>query len=125
MAIPNWSGSVPFIPMRDTVQVTPFGPGPIVTEMEGGNVRVRRRPGDDVKIVTQTVRMTRDQVTAFDDWYANTIGGGTGRFKVDVWNGSEMVNKVCQFHLQQGGPKYQPVTNSDLMDVTMYLRVYS
>lgn len=125
MAVPIWPFGVPFEPLRDSVTVTPFGLPPIITEMEQGNVRMRRRPGDSVSIVQQTVRMTRAQVNDFKSWLTDAIGGGTGRFRVEVWNGSAMVSRVCQFHLAQGGIKFSSVPDSDLVDVSMALRVYA
>jgi hypothetical protein len=122
MPIPTWPVDVPTEPLRDSYANTPWAPAPIVTEMEGGNTRVRRRPGDDVSLVSQTVRMKTAQLSAFKAWFKDTIGGGAGRFSAPVWNGEGYVTKTCQFNLSQPLRYSEPAQG--LTDVAMQLRVY-
>lgn len=122
MAIPTWPAGLPTEPIRDSFSIQPWGPSPIVTEMEGGNTRVRRRPGDDVQLVSQTLRMTADQIAMFKTWFKDSIGGGSGRFSAAVWNGSAYVTRTCQFNLAQPLRYSEPAVG--LTDVAMSLRVY-
>ncbi len=119
MAVPSWPAGVPSMPMLDTYSNEPFLE-PIRTEMEGGNVRLRRRPGDNVAIIQQSVRMTFDQYGALVTWGKETIGGWTGRFSVSVWLGSGCATKVCQFH--SGAPR--PTKRGGKIIAQMALRVY-
>jgi len=121
MAIPNWP-AITDAPQAEGFQLQPWGPGPIVTEMEGGNVRTRRRPGDNVSLVSQRIRMTLAELATFKTWFATTIGGGTGRFEMDVWTGAAFENKVCQFNLSN--PIQYVYVTTDIVDVSMQLRVY-
>lgn len=102
MAIPDWPADVPSIPLLDSHSIEPFLP-PIKTTMDGGNVRLRSRPGDDTSIVMQTVAMTKAQYDTLVTWGKNTIGNWTGRFRVKVWLGSSCAVRVCQF--EDGAPK--------------------
>lgn len=122
MAIPDWSTDVPHKPLKDSFKMQPWGAPPIVTEMQGGNVRIRRRPGDNVSLVSQTIRMTDAELTAFKSWFDTTISGGSSRFRLDVWNGTAYANKVCQFNLAT--PLQYDVQAEGVTDVTMELRVY-
>jgi hypothetical protein len=70
---------------------------PITTDMEGGNTRERPRPGDNVGTITQTVRMSPADYDTFVAWMKTTLSNGTARFTSDVWLGTALVNKVCQF----------------------------
>src|SRR5215475_4180448 len=70
---------------------------PISTDMEGGNTRERPRPGDNVATITQTVRMYPADYDTFVAWVKTTLNNGTARFTMDVWLGTALANKVCQF----------------------------
>jgi hypothetical protein len=96
---------------------------PITTDMEGGNTRERPRPGDNVGTITQTVRMSPADYDTFVAWMKTTLNNGTARFTSDVWLGTALVNKVCQF-IQPGSKLNTAWPGPDAVDVTMTLRVY-
>lgn len=54
MTINAWPEEVPHIPLRESWSMRPFLE-PLASEMDGGNVRLRSRPGDEVKIVSQAI----------------------------------------------------------------------
>ncbi len=120
MAIPAWPSGVPYVTLKDGFDNKPFL-APIKTEMEGGNVRLRRRPGDNVAIIQQTVVMDRAAYETLKAWGVATIGGWTGRFTMPVWLGSAYVTKVCQF--ADGAPRPMEYSVADIAAV-MQLRVY-
>jgi hypothetical protein len=97
---------------------------PIKTDMEGGNTRQRPRPGDNVGTITQKVRMSLADYDTFVAWVKTTLNNGTARFTADVWLGTALANKVCQFI--QPGTKLiaDPGNLVDAIDVTMTLHVY-
>lgn len=90
--------------------------------MEGGNVRQRARPGDNVGKVTQTIWMSPAEYEAFFAWGKTTLSLWTGRFTAQVWLGTAFTAKVCQFP-KGGRPKPQPLSRAKVA-VTMTLRVY-
>lgn len=122
MALPTWPAGVPIIPRLDEFQPIQRLLPPIATEMEGGNVRLRSRPGDNVGTLPLRVRMTIAQFTAFTNWWKATISNGTARFTAHVFLGSACAHKVCQF-TRDGLPQDQFV-DADVIDVSMTLRVY-
>lgn len=120
MALPSWP-AVPSDPQSDSFQSVKRMLDPIKTEMEGGNVRLRSRPGDNVGLVGQTIIMTLAQHDVFQAWVKNTLSNATARFTAPVWLGSSFQTKVCQF--SDGAPRsayYGP----QQVAVTMTLRVF-
>jgi hypothetical protein len=121
MAIPAWP-AINDTPLVDGFQNQPWGPGPIITQMEGGNVRTRRRPGDNISLIKQAVRLSDADLATFKTWFDTTLGGGAARFTMDVWTGIAFENKVCQFDLSS--PVQFNYVVDDATDVVMSLRVY-
>lgn len=120
MAVPSWPSGVPYESLKDGFSNTPFL-SPIRTEMEGGNVRQRARPGDNVCIIQQQVLLTRSEYETLKTWGKSTIGNWTGRFTMMVWLGSSYESKVCQ--LQEGAPRPIEFSPSHIA-AAMTLRVY-
>ncbi|BEV43914.1 hypothetical protein [Afipia carboxidovorans] len=120
MAVPSWPSGIPYESLKDGFSNSPFLT-PIQTEMEQGNVRLRRRPGDNVAIIQQSIPMTRAEYETLVAWGKGTIGNWTGRFSTLVWLGSSYQTKVCQF--QDGAPKPLEFSPTHVA-VQMTLRVY-
>ena len=120
MAVPTWPAGVRYAPDLSSMSGIKRFRDPIKTDMEGGNTRLRARPGDNVGSMAQTIVMPRADFNTFTEWVKTTLNNGTGRFSVDVWLGNGFETKVCQF---DGGPTYQP-RGTQRVAVTMNLRVY-
>ncbi len=115
MPHPSWPVDLPYKPRRDQYKISPRLP-PIETEMEGGNVRQRSRPGDDVRIIEQTLRFTDAQYAAWNTFY---LANGTGRISMPVFLAPSYVTSTVQIigvpDASKDGLKWQ---------VPMKLRVY-
>jgi len=122
MALPTWPAGVPIIPRLEEFQPMERLLPPIATDMEGGNTRLRSRPGDNVGKLPLRVRMTFSQFDTFTNWWKTTLNNATARFTAHVFLGSVCANKVCQF-TRDGIPQDQFI-DSNTIDVTMTLRVY-
>jgi hypothetical protein len=96
---------------------------PIATDMEGGNTRQRPRPGDNVATIRQTVRIYPADYDALVAWVKTTLNNGTARFTMDVWLGTALANKVCQF-IKPGSNLLYAWAGPDAIDITMSLRVF-
>jgi hypothetical protein len=103
----NWKIAQPFI-------------GPIETEMEGGNVRQRSRPGSNVATMQWRRRMTAAQYASFDTFVRATLSNGTSRFTMPVWLGASYATKTVQI------VKESLAIDQDglFVSVSMTLRVY-
>jgi hypothetical protein len=121
MTVPAWPEGVNYAPDLNSVSDLKRILDPIKTDMEGGNTRLRSRPGDNVGSITQTISMTGAQFATFVTWVKTTLGNGTARFSVPVRLGTAFETKVCQF--ANGAPTYRPV-GAQKVSVTMTLRVY-
>jgi hypothetical protein len=60
---------------------------------------------------------------AFVAWVKTTLNNGTARFTMNVWLGTALVNKVCQF-IKPGTNLIYAWAGPDAIDITMTLRVY-
>lgn len=121
MTIPAWPDAVPYAPDLNSISPIKRMLDPIATEMEGGNVRLRSRPGDNVGTISQTIVM---KTSAFDVFVARVkddLGNGTSRFTAPVRLGAAFETKVCQF--SGGAPTFRPV-GARAVAVSMTLRVY-
>jgi hypothetical protein len=122
MSIPAWPADIPYAPDLNSISPIKRMLDPIATDMEGGNTRLRSRPGDNVGTISQTVVMKAAQFDAFVAWVKDGLGNGTSRFTVPVRLGAAFETKVCQF--SGGAPTYRPV-GTKAFAVSMTLRVYN
>ncbi|MGY3605665.1 MULTISPECIES: hypothetical protein [unclassified Bradyrhizobium] len=121
MAVPAWPvDQFPYAPDLNTVQPVTGFLDPVRTEMEGGNVRLRTRPGDNVGQVSYSIPMTKAQLDLFNAWVKTTLNNGTSRFSMPVWIDNAFLTKVCQF---AAVPRRQRIGTSKLAAV-ISLRVY-
>lgn len=121
MAVPSWPTGVNYAPDLNSISGIKRYLDPIATDMEGGNTRLRARPGDNVGTLSQTIVLPRTQFETFVTWVKTTLNNGTSRFTTNVWLGAGFESKVCQF--SNGGPSYRPV-GTKAVAVSMTLRVY-
>ena len=96
MPLPAWPVEVPYLQRRQDWQIPQPFISPLETEMDGGNVRLRSRPGSNVATVQWRRRMTSSQYTGFDTFVRATISNGTSRFTMPVWLGTSYVTKSVQ-----------------------------
>ena len=122
MTLPSWPIAT-YMPEQDSFQPLQRMLDPLATAMEGGNIRQRPRPGDNVGTVTQTIWMSFAEHDTFAAWVKTTLGNGTARFTMNVWLGTAFVSKVCQFVKPGSGLQYAWMS-VDKVAVTMTLRVY-
>jgi hypothetical protein len=96
MPLPAWPSDVPYLQRRQDWQIPQPFTGPIETEMDGGNVRLRSQPGSNVATLQWRRRMTTIQYTSFDAFVRSTLSNGTLRFTMPVWLGASYVIKTVQ-----------------------------
>jgi hypothetical protein len=118
MTYPVWP-AVPYKPLLDSWSKPDMYQEPRVTDMEGGNKRMLTRPGDDVQRISFVIMMTKAQFATFETFVLTTLGRGTSRFTMDVWNGSAMETNVVQF-----ASKPTPTTNHPVVNVSMDLFIF-
>ena len=82
MAYAQWPSAVPHMPWVSMWGVKPARAA-LETEMEGGNVRLRRRPGDDVAVMQWGRALKPAEMVAFKAFLAS-INHGASRFLMPV-----------------------------------------
>jgi hypothetical protein len=97
MPLPSWPSGVPYQVRRDEWEMADSFRPPIETEMDGGNLRACRRPGDDVAVIRQTIRMTPAQADTLFAFIRDDLVNGTGRFTMNVWLGTTYQERLVQF----------------------------
>lgn len=97
MPIPSYTAlGIPDDPLIDTWQIDEPFRKPNSTDMDGGNIRMRTRPGDQIAQISFGVMMTLAQFNTFKTFANTTLGRGASRFTMRIWNGSAMVSKTVQ-----------------------------
>lgn len=112
MAYASWPATVPHECEAAAFTRRPYREM-IATDMEGGNTRVRSRPGDNVETVTWARRFTADQLAAWKAFLADTIARGTARFLMPIWTGAAYEVRVVQI-VGGGGGVSEVVTGRGL-----------
>lgn len=121
MTLPVWPATVP-VEARTGWQMSEMYLAPISTEMDGGNQRLRRRPGDNVAIINYPLRpLSLTEWVAFDAFIRTTLSGGTSRFTMPLTIGGSTASKTVQL---DGGKSPTVTQEGVLMYVTLPLRVY-
>lgn len=105
--IDSWSKPESYIPPR-------------ATEMDGGNTRLRRQPGDDAFQLQFDILYTATELATFRNFVKTTLGGGISRFTMRVWTGAIMETKTVQF-IQPYSETPQPPGHTQ---VSFRLKVY-
>lgn len=121
MTLPTWPAEVPYQVRRgDWSMAEPYA-APVETEMASNNIRARSRPGSNVAVIEQTLRLTPAQHDDFFEWLRGDLNNGVSRFTAQVWLGSAYASKTCQFV----SPHPRPSTGRSLkIAVAMRIRVY-
>jgi hypothetical protein len=121
MSLPTWPGAVPYEPFDDLWKNTPLGNAHLVTEMEAGNVRVRRRPW--VLPVLEWGRLLKpDAMATFKTFVESDLSQGASRFRMMVClDGSTFTERTVQMEPASLG--YASAGNS-LVRVTFRLWVF-
>jgi hypothetical protein len=97
MTLPVWPVGVPYQVRRDDWRPSESFLAPIETQFEGGNQRARRRPGDDVGVVDQTLRMTAAEAETLFDFIRDDLSNGTQAFTMSVWTGTAYETRTVEF----------------------------
>lgn len=119
MPLPSWPATVPYKPRRGEWSMPEPYIEPLATDMDGGNKRLRSKPGSNVAVIEQTLRMTADAFDDFNAFVRGDLNNGTSRFTAQVWLGSAYATKTCQF---EGAPK--PGDGGRKKAVTMKIRIF-
>lgn len=122
MTLPAWPGSVP-TDAREGWQMPDMFLAPIATEMDGGNVRLRAQPGNNVATLSYPLRpLTEAQWLDLRTFLRTTINNGASRWTMTlVVDTAAGESKTVQ--LDKG--KSPSVTRSGgWVHVTLPLRVY-
>lgn len=103
MAYPVWPATLPH------EQAVGDGTGlmfrePIETEMDGGDIRRRRRPGDDVARKRLAFRFDATQTATWSTFVRTTLNNGSARFVMPV----SVDGLACEDRVVQiiGAPSY-------------------
>ncbi|WP_371346463.1 hypothetical protein [Ancylobacter sp. IITR112] len=104
----EWPLALPYRPWRDQWGNTP-GREALVTEMEGGDTRQRRRPADDVGTMQWGRSFSEAEMATWDDFLLD-ISSGAARFLMPVpTTGATYQTRVVQIVGGAGGISYSAV----------------
>jgi hypothetical protein len=105
----EWAMSEMFIP-------------PIATDMDGGNQRLRTRPGSNVAAMSYPLQpLTEAEWDTLNSFLRDTLNNGASRFTMDVWTGAAYESKTVQL---DGGKSPQVSWRGTYVNVVLSLRVF-
>jgi hypothetical protein len=120
MAIPDFASTgLSSSPLVDSWQQAELYIEPEQTDMDGGNIRVRSRPGRDRQRISFDILYSKADYATFKTFVKTTLNKGTSRFTMSVWMGDGMESHTVQFASQ---PK--PTTVEPKMKVSFDLWVF-
>jgi len=112
--------TLPHSPLIDTWQIPDLYQDPLVTDMEGGNKRMRGRPGDNVMRTTFDILYTQAQWAIYKAFIKNTLHMGLARFTMPIEFGDGEQTKLVQY-----ASKPKPTSVSPFIRVTHDLWVFN
>lgn len=102
MTIPAWPANLPHEALLGSWRVAETHTPNIMTDMNAGVIRSRRAHSLPISRVQFDMTMSEDQVDTFWTFYFDTLGSGTSRFTMLVWNGKAYVTKACRIRSATG-----------------------
>lgn len=109
MSVAEWPGTLPHECLADAWGAVPYR-APVETEMEGGNVRLRGRPGDNLATVTVALRFSPEQVAIWSAFLQNDLARGAARFVMPVsLDGSSYERRLVQIQRGGAGVRHDPI----------------
>lgn len=119
MALPDYSSTgLPHSHLVDSWSKPKPYLDPTISDMDGGNKRQRRQPGDEVFQIQFDLLYTLEQFATFEAWVATFRG--IGRFTMMVYDGQSVAARTVQFSQQYGSQAIPP----GKQQVTFQLWVY-
>ena len=95
--LPTWPSSVPLLPLRDSVNVVQTAEPPLVSEMNSGTTRRRRKFTIHIAKMQFTLVLTAVQAQYLQSFYEATLGDGAARFSIPlIWRGQN-ITRNCVF----------------------------
>jgi hypothetical protein len=93
MTVEAWPTGVNYAPNEDSWAEQPYL-APIRSEMDGGNLRERTRPGDEVRVIQQTISMSNAD---YEDTVKPFLEDNRGRrVTMPVWLGAAFTECLVQ-----------------------------
>lgn len=85
MALPAWPvANIPSSPLVGTFQISRTTEAPIVSEMNSGTTRRRRKVSLRVAPISFELLMTNAQAAIFKEFHETTLGDGAARFTMPI-----------------------------------------
>lgn len=95
MTIPAWPSTVPYNPTWGSYKIERTADEPLVTDMNSGTTRRRRKYSLRIAPVLMTIPMTDAQAVAFRLWHEATLMDGVSRFTMPVYFGGSYVTRTA------------------------------
>lgn len=119
MANPDYmTTGLPYSHLVDSWQKPKPYREPLATDMDSGNIRLRRQPGDEIFQIQFDISFTNAQFATFETWVQTFKG--VGRFSMKVYDGSSYAVRTVQFVQPYGTTDVPP----NRKRVTFQLSVY-
>lgn len=97
MALPAWPDSLPSSPLLGTLQIGRTVEPPLMSEMNSGTTRSRRKYSLRIAPVSMAVLMTNEQAAALKTFHETTLGDGAARFTMPMFFAGTVATRNVKF----------------------------
>lgn len=120
--LPTWP-AINYKPQLGSFQQSQLANPGLRTEMNAGTTRQRRKFTMRIAVQKVVIWLKASELATFVTFYETTLGDGTARFTMPVWNGAAFVTRTVALNATDG-VSYAPVsTVAQLTAVGMTLQV--
>jgi hypothetical protein len=122
MAIPAWPASVPSKPQLSSWSIDQLARPLLETDMDGGNVRARRKFVDVIAQMPYAVLMTVAEYATFKSFLLTDLGQGAAEFTMPVYTGTGCESKTVRIIGGANAVKVQLVGSRRLVSFSLDVR---
>ncbi|MFC7399594.1 hypothetical protein ACFQU1_20485 [Chelatococcus sp. GCM10030263] len=122
MALPSWPASVPSKPQLSSWSIDQLARPLLETDMDGGNVRARRKFVDVIAQMPYAIVMSATQYAAFKAFLLTDLGQGAAEFTMPVYTGTGCESKTVRIIGGANAVKVQPVGPMRLVSFSLDVR---
>lgn len=97
MTVPAWPESLNTWAIRNSWSISQLDNPPLVSEMNAGNTRQRRKFTMRISMITFQMVFTSAELPDFRTFYDVTLSSGASKFTMPVWDGTAYVSRSMKF----------------------------
>ena len=123
MTIPVWPATVNYKPTRESWRCEQDSEAPLSSDMNAGTTRRRNKYTLRIAKMSFDIEGNATEQAAFWTFYRSTLGNGSARFTMTVWDGAQYVSRTVAF--QKGTTPARRMLGFNIAAISLALEVES